>query len=48
MSGNVAVERGAYTLTEAGETIEAGKHIVVRQKFGNAWKVVWEIWNFNE
>jgi ketosteroid isomerase-like protein len=50
ISGNVAVERGQYTLvdTDTGETIEAGKHIVVRQKSGNAWKVVWEIWNTNE
>lgn len=49
ISGNVAVERGEYTLTDMDtdppETIEAGKHIVVRQKSGNAWQVVWEIWN---
>jgi ketosteroid isomerase-like protein len=45
MSGNVAVERGAYTMSEGGETFEAGKHIVIRQKHGNAWLVVKEIWN---
>jgi len=48
ISGNVAVERGAYTMSsEEGETLEAGKHIVVRQKHGNAWLVVREIWNWN-
>lgn len=46
-SGNVAVERGAYTMSEGGVTFETGKHIVVRQKHGNAWLVVWEIWNTN-
>lgn len=45
LSGNVAVERGAYTMSEGGETFEAGKHIVIRQKYGNAWLVVKEIWN---
>ena len=45
MSGNVAVERGAYTMSEGGEVFEAGKHIVVRQKQGNEWLVVKEIWN---
>ena len=45
MSGNVAVERGAYTMSEGGETFEVGKHIVIRQKHGNAWLVVREIWN---
>ena len=45
MSGNVAVERGAYTMSEGGETFEAGKHIVIRQKHGNAWLVASEIWN---
>lgn len=47
MSGNVAVERGTYTMSEGGEVFEAGKHIVIRQKHGNAWLVVREIWNTN-
>jgi ketosteroid isomerase-like protein len=47
MSGNVAVERGAYTMSEGGTVFETGKHIVVRQKHGNAWRVVLEIWNTN-
>ena len=47
MSGNVAVERGAYTMREGGEVFEAGKHIVIRQKHGNAWLVVKEIWNMD-
>ena len=47
MSGNVAFERGAYTMSEGGVTFETGKHIVVRHKHGNAWLVVWEIWNTN-
>jgi ketosteroid isomerase-like protein len=48
LSGNVAVERGAYTMSEGGTVFETGKHIVVRQKHGNAWLVVWEIWNTDE
>lgn len=45
-----AIERGAYTLTATakdgdGGFEEAGKHIVVRRKDGDGWKVVWEIWN---
>lgn len=45
LSGNVAVERGSYTMSEGGEIVETGKHIVLRQKHGNTWLVVWEIWN---
>jgi ketosteroid isomerase-like protein len=46
MSGNVAVEQATYEMTEGGIVVEAGKHIVVRKKFGRSWKVVKEIWNF--
>lgn len=48
ISGNVAVERGAYTLTEGDKIVETGKHIVVREKLGNEWLIVWEIWNIHE
>ena len=47
-SGNLVVEQGQYTLKDknADEVIECGKHIVVREKSGNSWKVVKEAWNF--
>ena len=48
LSGNVAIERGAYTMSEGGTVFESGKHIVVRHKHGNGWLVIWEIWNKNE
>ncbi|MFC1712923.1 YybH family protein [Candidatus Poribacteria bacterium] len=53
MSGDLAIERGRYTMTltpkAGGETItEVGKHVMVRQKIGDEWKIVWEIWNTDE
>ena len=47
MSGNVAVERGTYKMSDESGIIEEGKHIVVRQKHGRAWLVVREIWNMD-
>ena len=50
IDGDLALERANYSMTmipkAGGETVtEVGKHIVVRQKIGNEWKVLWEIWN---
>lgn len=53
ISGDLAIERANYTMTltpkVGGDTIaEVGKHIIVRQKVGDEWLVLWEIWNTNE
>ena len=50
IGGDLALERANYTMElipkDGGDTInEAGKHVVVRQKVGDDWKVLWEIWN---
>lgn len=50
IGGDLAVERANYTMEltpkAGGETMtEVGKHIVVRQKIDDEWKVLWEIWN---
>lgn len=50
IGGDLAIERAAYTMLltpkAGGDTVtEVGKHIVVRQKVGDKWKVLWEIWN---
>lgn len=48
--GDVAIERGAYDLSIAPKaggrpTSEHGKHIVIRRRFPDGWKIQWEIWN---
>ncbi|MFQ5856965.1 MAG: YybH family protein [Anaerolineae bacterium] len=53
IGGDLAVERAGYTMTltpkAGGDTVtEVGKHIVIRQKVGDEWKVLWEIWNSDE
>lgn len=53
IAGDWAIERGEYTLEatakDGSESFEeAGKHIVVRQRTDDGWKVVWEIWNLDE
>lgn len=53
IGGDLAIERANYAMTltpkAGGEPMtEVGKHIVVRQKSGDEWKVVWEIWNSDE
>lgn len=50
MSGNLATRRGTWTqkLTpkDGGEAItEAGKCVMVYEKYRNEWKIVWEIWS---
>lgn len=50
VAGDWAIERGRYELTVQPRggvepTQETGKHIVIRRRVGDAWKVVWEIWN---
>ena len=50
IGGDLALERASYTMElipkAGGDTIkEVGKHLVVRQKVGDEWKVLWEIWN---
>lgn len=53
ISENLAVERGEYIQTFTPKDgsdpfSEVGKHIVIRQKTGDSWQVVREIWNTNE
>lgn len=53
IAGDWAIERGRYTLATTprdGGTIvsEAGKHVVVRHRVGDAWKIHWEIWNTDQ
>lgn len=50
--GDLALERANYTTTltpkAGGDTMtEVGTHVVVRQKIGDEWKVLWEIWNLD-
>ncbi len=50
ISGDLAIERANYTMElkpkAGGDTInEVGKHIVIRQKNGDEWMILWEIWN---
>jgi ketosteroid isomerase-like protein len=50
ISGDLAVERGRYELSSTAKaggppTIERGKHIVVRRRLPDGWKIAWEIWN---
>lgn len=50
IAGDWAIERGTYALTatpkSTGAAIhERGKHIVIRRKVGDVWKIRWEIWN---
>ena len=53
IGGDLAIERANYTMTltpkAGGEPVtEVGKHIVVRQKVGDEWKIAWEIWSSDE
>ncbi len=50
MAGDLAIERGRYTATftpkDGNAPVgEIGKYLVVRRDAGNAWRIVWEIWN---
>jgi uncharacterized protein (TIGR02246 family) len=50
VTGDWAIEHGRYQLTvtpkgTGAPTTEVGKHIVVRQRIGGAWKIRQEIWN---
>jgi ketosteroid isomerase-like protein len=46
--GDTLVERGHYTLTiqsDAGETVDAGKFVIVWKREHDAWKLHWDIFN---
>ena len=52
IGGDLALERANYIMTltpkAGGDNItEIGKHIVVRQRVGDKWMVLWEIWNWD-
>lgn len=53
LGGDLALERANYVMTltpkAGGEPMtEVGKHVVIRQKHGDDWKVLWEIWNSDD
>lgn len=53
IGGDWAIERGQYTLSVSAKDgseswEEAGKHIVVRRRAADGWRVVWEIWNLDD
>jgi len=50
VSGEWAIERGRYEFSMVPRTggeshRESGKHIVVRRRTDDGWKIQWEIWN---
>lgn len=53
MSGDMAVRRGewtqAFTPKAGGESVtQVGKCLVVFKRFGDEWKMIMEIWNYDE
>lgn len=52
VAGDWAIERGRYTMRATAkdgvESLEeSGKHVVVRKRTDDGWRIVWEIWNLD-